>query len=52
MDVFTLVTTVAFLAMALPFNVNLFDVALFANAIATVLIYPGPCSRWFQRTAS
>ncbi|HDR9505545.1 hypothetical protein C5615_03010 [Burkholderia cepacia] len=48
----TLVTTVAFLAMALPFNVNLFEVAFFANAIATVLIYSGPCSRWFQGTAS
>lgn len=48
----TLVTTIAFLAAAFPFRVNLFEVAFFANAIAIVLIYSSACSRWFQGAAS
>jgi len=48
----TLVTTIAFLAAAFPFRVDLLEVAFFANAIATVLIYSSACSRWFQGAAS
>ncbi|WP_322087532.1 hypothetical protein [Burkholderia sp. BCC1999] len=50
--VLTIVTTLAFIVVALPFRMNLIEVSFFANAIATVLIYSGPCSRWFQGTTS
>ncbi len=48
----TIVTTLAFIVVKFPFRVNLIEVSFFANAIATVLIYTGPCSRWFQGTTS
>lgn len=50
--ILTIVTTLAFIVMAPPFRMTLFEVSFFANAIATVLIYSGPCSRWFQGTTS
>ena len=48
----TVVTTMALLVMGLPFRLSLIEVGFLANAIATVLIYTGPCTRWFQAAAS
>ncbi|WP_124581653.1 hypothetical protein [Burkholderia contaminans] len=50
--VLTIITTLAFIVVGLPFRVSLIEVGFFANAIATVLIYTGPCTRWFQAVAS
>ncbi|MBN3768887.1 MULTISPECIES: hypothetical protein [Burkholderia] len=50
--VFTIVTTLAFIVAGLPFGMSLIEVGFFANAIATVLIFTGPCTRWFQAVAS
>ena len=49
--VLTIVTTLALIVAGLPFRVSLIEVGFFANAIATVLIYTGPCTRWFQAAA-
>lgn len=50
--VLTIITTLAFIVVGFPFRVSLIEVGFFANAIATVLIYTGPCTRWFQAVAS
>ncbi|BBA40024.1 hypothetical protein BCO37747_03875 [Burkholderia contaminans] len=50
--VLTIITTLAFIVVGPPFRVSLIEVGFFANAIATVLIYTGPCTRWFQAVAS
>lgn len=50
--VLTIVTTLAFIVAGLPFRVSLIEVGFFANAIATVLIFTGPSTRWFQAVAS
>ncbi len=48
----TIVTTLAFIVAGFPFRVSLVEVGFLANAIATVLIFTGPCTRWFQAVAS
>ncbi|WP_175015772.1 hypothetical protein [Burkholderia lata] len=48
----TIVTTLAFIVAGFPFRVSLVEIGFFANAIATVLIYTGPSTRWFQAAAS
>ncbi|VWD21995.1 hypothetical protein BLA50215_03999 [Burkholderia lata] len=48
----TIVTTLAFIVAGFPFRMSLIEVGFFANAIATVLIYTGPSTRWFQTVAS
>lgn len=50
--VLTIITTLAFIVAGFPFRVSLIEVGFFANAIATVLIYTGPCTRWFQAAAA
>lgn len=47
----TIATTIVLIKIALPIKVSLPGLGFFSNALATVLIYSGPCSRWFQSAA-